>query len=279
MTRLFRARHIFSFIYSALITLGGLAGVGPLYRLEPISRIEFVYLPPGHFLMGSPQEELERNADETQHEVHLTKGFWIGRMEVTRAQWEHVMGPIEGHPNKPNPFRFDNPSIPMVSISFFDIEDYLARLNALSKGQRFRLPTEAEWEYACRAGTVTTFNTGLKLEESQSNLDARVQYGAQTIGVALQRPSPVGSYPPNAWGLYDFHGNVWEWTSDWYGLYPSGISVNPKGPRRGTLKVIRGGSWAFNASSARSACRYHHNPEDWGSSLGFRVIWEPITNK
>ena len=271
-----RLTRTFAAILCAAMTVAGVCGQkadGP--RCDAASGMRFVFLPPGRFLMGSPPGEPGRGTDESQHEVVLTRGFWIARMEVTRAQWERVMGPGERHPEKPNPFRSGDPNLPVVAVSYRDIEVYLRRLEARSPGQRFRLPTEAEWEYACRARTTTPFHTGLRLRETQANYDARLQDGGDAPGRTPKRPAPVGSYPPNAWGLYDLHGNVWEWTSDWYGPYPHGTAIDPLGPAQGTLKVIRGGSWAFGAGSARSACRYHHDPRDWGYSIGFRVVWVP----
>jgi formylglycine-generating enzyme required for sulfatase activity len=198
--------------------------------------------------------------------VTLTRGFWLGRTEVTRAQWERVMGPAELHPDKPNPFRHLDADLPMVSVSYADVQVYLRRLEALAPGERFRLPTEAEWEYACRAGTTTAFSTGARLPRSRAAFDDR-------SGAFPSRPVRVGSYPANPWGVHDMHGNVWEWTSDWYGPYPASPVAGPRPPAERALKVIRGGSWAFGADSARSACRYHHDPRHWGYSLGFRLVW------
>lgn len=223
----------------------------------------FVYLPPGRFRMGSPENEPGRREDETPHEVRLTRGFWIGSREVSQGEWDLVMGPGEPHPDKPSPFRAGDPRCPVLSVSYFDIQRFLARLAARSPGSRFRLPTEAEWEYACRAGTDSAFASGRALGAAQADIEAPGAPG---------RPLPAGSYAPNAWGLFDMHGNAWEWTSDWYGPYAPGPATDPQGPASGTLKVIRGGSWAFDAANARSASRYTHPPQEWGYSLGFRVV-------
>ena len=232
---------------------------------EPTTGMVFVYLPPGRFQMGSPAAEPGHREDEVQHEVHLTRGFWIGRFEVTQGEWARVMGPGEPHPGKPSPFRSGDPRYPVVSVSYEDAQRFLARLETLSPGSRFRLPTEAEWEYACRAGTDTAFTTGASLDAGQADIEAPG---------APERPASVGSYAPNAWGLHDLHGNAWEWTGDWYAPYPAGPAVDPQGPASGTLKVIRGGSWAFGAADARSAARGTHAPGDWGYSVGFRVVRE-----
>lgn len=256
-----------------LVLLLGFAACRPraprplaLWR-EPVTGMAFIYLPPGHFIMGSPPNEIGRGADEALHEVKLSRGCWMGRMEVTQGEWQRIMGATEPHPDKPSPFRAFDPKLPVVAVSYEDVARFLERLGAQSPGSRFRLPTEAEWEYACRAGTTTPFATGEHLSGRQA------QVADSAIGVPT-RPSPVGSYPANAWGLYDFHGNVWEWTCDWYGPYPAGPVVDPQGPRSGDLKVIRGGSWYFGTESARSALRYTHAPKDWGFSLGFRVVRE-----
>lgn len=258
------------------LTLGEVRAQVPFtVRREPQSGLMFLFLPPGRFLMGSPPSEPGRGSDEPQHPVVLSRGFWMGQMEVTRAQWQRVMGPRERHPEKPNPFAQDDPRFPVVSISYHDARRFLRRLERWAPGQRFRLPTEAEWEYACRAGTPTAFHVGDQVGADQANLDFRFPSTAGAMVPSFERPAPVGSYPPNAWGLFDLHGNVWEWTSDWYGPYPTHEVQDPRGPAQGTQKVIRGGSWAFSAASARSACRYQHPPGDWGHSVGFRVVWEP----
>lgn len=241
----------------------------PVWR-EPATGMAFVHLPPGRFLMGSPATEPGHREDETLHEVTLTRGFWMGRDEVTQGEWRRVMGEAEPHPEKPSPFRHDDPRYPVVSVSYADVAEFLRRLEALSPGNRFRLPTEAEWEYACRAGTTSAFSTGRSLTGAEADLDARADPGGAWLG----HPAPVGSFAPNTWGLHDLHGNAWEWTSDWYAPYPSGPTTDPRGPATGTLKVIRGGSWYFDAANARSAARATHAPEDWGFSLGFRIVRE-----
>jgi formylglycine-generating enzyme required for sulfatase activity len=137
----------------------------------------------------------------------------------------------------------------------------------------YRLPTEAEWEYACRAGTVTPFFTGDALTTAQANYNGKEPYGKTASGQFRQRPTRAGGFPANAWGLHDMHGNVWEWTADWYGPYPEGDAANidPHGPAQGAKRVIRGGSWFFDANSARCGLRYTHSPQDKGFSLGLRL--------
>jgi len=218
--------------------------------------------------MGSGPEVPGHPADETSHEVVLTRGFWIGKTEVTQEQWREVME------NNPSQFPSCGPKCPVETVSYDDIRQFLERLERRSPGSRFRLPTEAEWEYACRAGTETPFSTGGNLTSDQANYDGRYSYGGSPKGRFLGHPAPVASYPPNRWGLFDLHGNVWEWCEDWYGPYPPGKAVDPRGPAGGARRVIRGGSWYFNADSARCGLRYTHAPSDDGFSLGFRIVRE-----
>jgi formylglycine-generating enzyme required for sulfatase activity len=160
--------------------------------------------------------------------------------------------------------------VPMVNVSWFEALEFVERLNRASRG-RFRLPTEAEWEYACRAGTTTPFATGTALSTDQANYDGRFPMSGQPAGNSRGRLTRVGSFPPNAWGLYDMHGNAWEWTADAYCPYGNEAS-DSIATCESPLKVIRGGSWRFNADSARCALRYTHRPQDRGDSLGFRVV-------
>jgi len=244
----------------------------PLRTLtEPITGMPMVELPAGRFTMGSASSEAGRNPDETIHDVELTKPFLLGRYEVTQEAWRMVMGTTPSH------FSSCGPRCPVENVTFHDVEQFLARLNereaAATNALRYRLPSEAEWEYACRAGTTGPFSTGENLTTDQANYNGRFPYASFAAGAFRQRPMPVGSFPSNRWGLADMHGNVWEWTADWYGPYPEGdrANVDPHGPERGQKRAIRGGSWYFDANSARCALRYTHAPQDRGFSLGFRL--------
>ena len=219
------------------------------------------------------------NADETIHDVEFTRPLLIGRHEVTQQEWRAVIGTSPSH------FTACGPRCPVENVTFFEVEQFLSKLNQLAGRSpdrprqddlRYRLPTEAEWEYACRAGTTGPFSTGENLTTDQANYNGRFPYATTPpapAGEFRQRPTPVGSFPSNRWGLSDMHGNVWEWTADWYGAYAEGSTANidPHGPDSGEKRVIRGGSWSFDANSARCGLRYTHAPGDRGFSLGFRV--------
>jgi formylglycine-generating enzyme required for sulfatase activity len=229
--------------------------------------MQFVLLPAGEFTMGSPESESGHEAVEVLHRVRLSRPIYLGRYEVTQGQWLQVMG------SRPSHFADCGADCPVENVNAFEVEEFLARLRALG-GRRFRLPTEAEWEYACRAGTTTPFSTGANLTTGQANYDGRYPYPGFPVGDFLDRPAPVGSYPPNPWGLFDLHGNVWEWCQDDFCPYPADGATDPLGTCSSGLRVIRGGSWTFNADSSRCAVRYTHRPQDRGPSLGFRVVRE-----
>ena len=238
----------------------------PAVRREPAAGIELVRIPAGEFWMGSPEDERGREPGERRHRVRITRAFDLGRTEVTQDQWSKLMG------TRPSHFR-DCGSCPVEEVNWHEARQFLKRLSELS-GAVFRLPTEAEWEYACRAGTATPFSTGENLTTSQANYDGRYPYDGFAPGLFRHRTTPAGTFPPNPWGLLDMHGNVWEWCEDDFCPYGGGAAVDPIGACGSPRKVIRGGSWYFNADSARSALRYTHRPADRGFSLGFRVVRE-----
>ena len=242
---------------------------------DPVSGMTFVEIPAGRFTMGSAASETGRNDDETLHDVTISKPFLLARYEATQQDWRAIVG------TAPSTFTGCGARCPVESVTFADVQQFLQKLTdrgktAASSDQpalRYRLPTEAEWEYACRAGTTGPFSTGEGLTTSQANFNGKFPYGAAPPGEYRQKPVPVGSLGLNPWGLADMHGNVWEWTADWYAPYAESSSENidPHGPPSGEKRVIRGGSWYFDANSARCGLRYTHAPKDKGFSLGFRV--------
>ncbi|MBF2052267.1 MAG: SUMF1/EgtB/PvdO family nonheme iron enzyme [Candidatus Sericytochromatia bacterium] len=227
----------------------------------------FVLIQPGSFMMGSPADEAERSGDEVLHKVTLTRPFYAQTSPVTQAQWQAVMGT--------NPSRFKGDDRPVERVSWEDCQAFIKKLNAQGLGT-YRLPTEAEWEYACRAGTSTPFGigNGKDLDSSQANFDGDYPYGKGEKEVYREETTPVKHFAPNAWGLYDMHGNVWEWCQDWYGKYPTHAVTDPEGPETGSDRVARGGSWYFGASYARSASRLNAAP-DYRGYLGFRLVRRP----
>ena len=205
--------------------------------------------------------------------VSLTTGFYMATTEVTQAQWADVMGddyvPPEGvHPNELSGRRFQGPTMPAYA-SWFEAAEYCRRLSQ-REGMLYRLPTEAEWEYACRAGTDSAYHEGVVLDPSQANTDGdRTVVG---LPPAADRPLPVASFPANAWGLFDMHGNVWEWCADWKAAYPLGPLTDPTGPETGAMRVLRGGAWDAPVVAARCANRWANFPELRTDAIGFRVM-------
>jgi formylglycine-generating enzyme required for sulfatase activity len=231
----------------------------------------WVWIPPGTFTMGSPDTEKHRDSDEgPQTTVTLTKGFWMGKYEVARGEYVALI--------KPNPWCFKcDLNLPVEMVNWIDATNYCDKLTEqerqagrLPRGWEYRLPTEAEWEYACRAGTTTRFSYGDDLNCSQLGNYA---WYSDNSGWDTH---PVGEKLPNPWGLYDMHGNVAEWCLDWYGTYPGGNVTDPVGPRSGSYRVIRSGWEWFPADACRSAERYiYRGAGDCDYGLGFRVVLAP----
>ena len=217
--------------------------------------MEMIYVAPGSFTMGSPESEEGHDDRETQHCVTLTEGFWLGKYEVTQAQWKSVMGS--------NPSHFTGDNLPVENVSWNDCQEFIRKVNAEAErqfGGEARLPTEAEWEYACRAGSTGAFaGTG--------DLGSMGWYD----GNSGSKTHPVGQKRPNAWGFYDMHGNVWEWCSDRAGAYPGGSVTDPAGAASGGSRVLRGGGWDNFARDCRSASRAGVNPGSRDGDSGFRL--------
>ncbi len=224
-----------------------------------------VFIPAGEFDMGSPLDEPKRDDDEAQHHIKLTKAFYIGKFEVTQLQYRVIVND--------NPSKFGGDKLPVDNVNWYETARFLKKLSDKT-GMKFRLPSEAEWEYACRAGTKTAFNTGTTIDSDLANYDASTPYADGIIGADLKRTTEAGSYPPNAFGLCDMHGNVWEWCSDIYDneYYKVTPLVDPKGPQEGKAKVIRGGAWNEPPYKCRSADRNNRWPKTDESIIGFRIV-------
>gem|GEM_PF-6786051 len=244
------------------------AGTALLFNPGDGGRTDFCFIPHGTFVMGSPRKEAGRGDDEAQHSVTISNDFWLARYECTQSMWESVMGS--------NPSTHKGKQLPVETVSWEEVaggsDSFLAKMNGrrlLPDGWRFALPTEAQWEYACRAGTTTPFSFGSVLDGRKANCDGFLPCGTTEPGIRAGRTTPVGSYLPNAWGLGDMHGNVWEWCADTYAPNP-GDGPDPL-ITSGTSRVQRGGSWRFNAALCRSASRQGVNPEFGDDTLGFRL--------
>jgi formylglycine-generating enzyme required for sulfatase activity len=217
------------------------------------------------FWMGSPEGELGRYDGEMLHKVKLTQGFWMGKYPVTQRQWEAVAG------DNPSHFKASGGDAPVENVSWDDIQSWLQKANRVAGRVGLRLPTEAEWEYACRAGTRSALNSGQDLVSEDGYCPHLDQVGWYDEN-SDYKTHPVGELSANAWGLHDMHGNVWEWCQDWYGDYSSGVSTNPTGASSGSSRVLRGGSWYVNARYCRAAYRDGLGPGGRSDVIGFRVV-------
>ena len=249
--------------------------------------MDMIWIEPGTFTMGSPSSELGRFNNETQHEVTLTKGYWLGKYEVTQEQYKTIMGN--------NPSKFVGNNLPVEQVNWEEAMEFCRKLtdrlgDTLPKGYKCSLPTEAQWEYACRAGTTSSLNSGKNVTTAEGgekgvcdNLDEVGWYwmnGGMKNWNGGNNPStcthPGGMKKPNNWGLYDMHGNVWEWCLDWYGDYPTSSVTDPKGADTGKTRVSRGGGWGSVPRFCRSAGRDWSTPDRRLNDLGFRLALVPV---
>lgn len=241
-------------------------------------RQTFRWIRPGTFLMGSAKDEHGERpwlGKETQHQVFLSQGFWLADTPVTQAMWHAVM--------QTSPGGFKGDLNPVTRISWQDTQTFLARLNRLIPGFSGRLPTEAEWEYACRAGSTTPFSLGSNISPKQVNYDGRYPYQPEKnkknkeVGVYRKQTVTVKQFPCNTWGLFEMHGNIWEWCQDyWQDNLGTEPCVDPQGPLQALYRSVRGGSWASDACFVRSACRDRYPPNYCFGSVGMRLAINPL---
>jgi formylglycine-generating enzyme len=250
-----------------------------------IAGLKLCWCPPGKFMMGSPPSEPERRPGETQVQVTLTRGFWTGKYEVTQGDWKRVIGKLPGELTAELP---EGDDYPVGNVNFAEAENFCRKLtelaiatNELPAGWEFRLPTEAQWEYACRAGTTTATSFGDSLNRTQANYQGKPYNGGADEGPSLKRAARVGSYPANAWGLHDMHGNTFEWCRDWYhATLPGGVDpdlysakATATKNRDGTYsRSRRGGAWTDDGMFCRTAFRVRFEPERRYDHIGFRIV-------
>jgi formylglycine-generating enzyme required for sulfatase activity len=228
-------------------------GTQPESSLTNSLGMQFALIPAGEFLMGSTSG----TGHDLVHTVRISRPFYLGSHEVTQGQWEAVMG------NNPSHFKSDA-NRPVETVSWGEVQKFIDKLNTREGGTKYRLPTEAEWEYAARAGSTTAYSFG-----DDSRQLGKYAWFADNAGNTTR---PVGKLQPNGWGLYDMHGNVWEWVQDWYGTYTTEPVTDPQGPASGLLRISRGGGWQFTAWYCRSVYRYRLVPDNRMAFLGFRLL-------
>lgn len=245
-----------------------IAVIFPLFCLLSILKAQtrpdvlWVDIPSGSFEMGSPLTEIGRYENESLHDV-VMNGFKMSKYEVTFEQYDAFCD-ATGR-KKSNDEGWGRGKRPVINITWDDAK-------AFADWMGCRLPTESEWEYACRAGSTTIFNIGDSLPTTDANYDGNFPYYNTPKGTFHSKSMPVGSYPANKWGLHDMHGNVWEWCSDWFGEYPAAELKNPKGPRNGEYRIIRGGSWFYKGNDCRSAMRFSSSPIYSSNYIGIRLV-------
>lgn len=264
------------FSLSLCLFVFGPLGLSPLHSQERLftnaEGMEFVLLPAGESDMGSPSEERFRHQGEVLHRVRITRPFYMQSSEVTVGQWTSIMGRRLMSGSEPL-------NLPVTRVSWFDCTEFIKKMNEKGTGI-YRLPTEAEWEYACRAGSGSAFHWGRDVDCAKAMFGNSGRKGgectriSESKGMRVDGPAPVKSYRPNGWGLFDMHGNVWEWCLDWYGDYPRGQVTDPTGPSSGNQKVRRGGSWLSEGHRLRCANRAYAHPASRFRNTGLRLVLE-----
>lgn len=250
-----------------------------------ILAVDLCWCPAGRFTFGSPRHEPERRPGENQVAVTLSRGFWMGKYEVTQGDWKQVVGKLPGPLTAELPAGVD---LPVGNVNFAEAEAFCAKLTELARqsgeiprGWEFRLPTEAQWEYACRAGTTTATSFGDSIGSQQANFKGDRPYNGGAVGPSLGKAAAVGNYPANPWGLYDMHGNTCEWCRDWFHLrYPGGVDpdlhdAHATATRNDTgdySRARRGSCWADPGWPSRSAFRQRFEPDRRYDHIGFRVV-------
>jgi formylglycine-generating enzyme required for sulfatase activity len=238
---------------------------GPPKVVKNSIGMELIRVDAGKFTMGSPDTEVKREEGEDLHEVEISKAFYIGKFEVTQAEYKAVMDK--------NPSRFQGDKLPVETVSWVEAKEFCDKLSK-KENKQYTLPTEAEWEYACRAGTKTPFCYGKSVSTDDINYNGNKVYGDGKKGEFRKKTTPVGSFAPNKWGLHDMHGNVWEWCEDFYdeNYYKNSPKKDPKGADKGEWRVLRGGSWDSPPEECRSAYRSGREPDSKENVIGFRVV-------
>ena len=234
------------------------------FRVEAVMQ-RMRWIPAGWFVMGSPENEKGRLQSEVQHEVTLTQGCWLADTACTQALWMAVMG------ENPANFTGDRQN-PVEQVSWDNTQVFFSQLNTQHESFNFSLPSEAQWEYACRAGTASSFSFGEELTTEKANYNAKWAWeDDKEVGEYREKTLPVKSFDTNPWGMYQMHGNVWEWCQDWYSDYPTSPVQNPEGVESGENRVLRGGSWIDYGQFVRSARRSGRAPDDRNYFIGFRL--------
>ncbi|MBF0118785.1 MAG: formylglycine-generating enzyme family protein [Desulfobacterales bacterium] len=230
---------------------------------DPLTGAEFAYISAGSFTMGSPSNEPQRFDNEKQHKVTINKGFYIQTTEVTQEQWKKIMG------NNPAYFSKCGENCPVEQVSWNDANEFIKKLNTQEGKNNYRLPTEAEWEYSCRAEKITPYSFGACLSTDDANYDGNNPLSGCDKGKYREKTTPAGSLKANGWGLFDMHGNVWEWCQDIFGDY---TEEPAKESPKVTNRVLRGGSYSINGWFCRSAFRFSSSPDARSNDIGFRLV-------